>query len=97
MYLYVIADDYDDLCKIGYSEDPDRRCAELNVGNPHQLRVVHRVRVPDDRVRLLESKLHFELGPYRARGEWFRVPPRRAAGMLDFCVIRWMDDPLLED
>lgn len=95
MYLYVICDDYNDLCKIGYSEDPDRRVAELNVGNPHQLRVAHRVRVDDDRVRLLESKIHFELGPYRERGEWFRVTPHRAAGMLDFCIIRWHDDPLL--
>ena len=96
MYLYVIADDYDDLCKVGYSEDPDRRVAELQVGNPHALRVVHRVRVDDDRVRVLESKLHHELGPWRARGEWFRVTPRRAAGLLDYCVIRWHDDPLLE-
>jgi len=96
MYLYVITDDRRETCKIGYSSDPDRRVAELNVGNPNRLLVEHRVRVPEDRVQALERKLHFELGHCRVQGEWFRVPARRAAGLLDFCVIRWLDDPLVK-
>lgn len=96
MYLYVICDDYNDLCKIGYSEDPDRRVRELQVGNPHLLRVVHRVRVDESRVVVLERKLHSELNHCRAQGEWFRIPPTRAAGLLDYALIRWHDDPLLD-
>lgn len=96
MYLYVITDDRRETCKIGYSEDPDRRVAELNVGNPLRLLVEHRVRVPEHRARAMERKLHFELGHCRVQGEWFRVPARRAAGLLDFCVIRWLDDPTVK-
>lgn len=95
MYLYVIVDSTDQNCKIGYSRDPDRRCAELSVGNSSQLRVAHRARVDEDRARVLEKRVHFELGVYRTRGEWFHLPVARACGLVDFCIIRWHDDPLV--
>jgi hypothetical protein len=96
MYLYAIEDQQLGLCKLGYSQDPHRRCAELQVGNPHPLRVVHAVRVDLDRARVLEAQLHLQLNHLRERGEWFRVDSVRARGMLDYCVIRWHDDGLLE-
>lgn len=96
MYLYAIIDSSLGLCKLGYSQDPQRRCAELQVGNPHLLRVVHSVRVDRCRARALERRLHFELNHLRCKGEWFRIDAVRARGMLEYCVIRWHDDGLLE-
>ena len=96
MYLYAIIDTANSVVKIGRSEDPDRRCDQLQTGSAHLLTVLHRVRVAENRAALLERRLHRELAHLRSRGEWFRISPERAQGMLDYCVIRWHDDPLLE-
>jgi hypothetical protein len=95
MYLYVIADDYNDIVKLGYSEDPHRRCAELQTGNPNTLRVVHRAWA-GDRCALMENILHREFAYHRVRGEWYRIPPDRAANYVDYVIIRYLDDPLVE-
>jgi len=94
MYLYVIADDYNDIVKFGYSQDPDSRVCQLQTGNPHSLRVVHRAWA-GDRCAVLESRLHHEFAHHRVRGEWFRIPSERAAQYLDYIIIRYLDDPLL--
>jgi len=95
MYLYVIADDYNDRVKLGYSEDPHRRCAELQTGNPNTLRVVHRAWA-GDRCAVLESVLHREFAHHRVRGEWFSIPADRAVNYVDYVIIRYLDDPLVE-
>jgi len=95
MYLYVIECVGVDLVKIGYSADPDQRLCELQTGNAHQLRVAHRVAVDPGRERVLEQRVHQELSYRRVRGEWFEMPASHAAGMLDYAIIRWHDDPLI--
>jgi hypothetical protein len=94
MYLYVIADDYNDIVKLGYSEDPLRRCAELQTGNPNTLRVVHHAWA-GDRCAVLESVLHREFAHHRVRGEWYRIPSDRAVNYVDYVIIRYLDDPLV--
>ncbi len=96
MYLYIISDSSESVVKIGYSQDPSARLRSLQTGYPAVLRVYHSVAVPEDRVRLLERRLHQELSIYRTRGEWFRISAQQAALLLDHCVIRWVDDPLLD-
>ncbi len=96
VYLYIICDSSESVVKIGYSRDPDSRLRSLQTGHPLPLRVYHSVLVSEDRVRLLERQLHAEMNHYRTRGEWFRIPAGQARLLLDHCVIRWSDDPLLE-
>jgi hypothetical protein len=96
MYLYAIIDTENCVVKIGRSVDPEGRCAQLQTGSASCLSVLHRVRVAEDRAAILERRLHRELAHLRCRGEWFRISPERARGMLDYCVIRWHDDPLVE-
>jgi len=57
--------------------------------------VAHRVRVDPGRERVLEQRVHQELSHHRVRGEWFRMSSILAAGMLDYAIIRWHDDPLV--
>ena len=95
MYLYVIECADQDLVKIGYSADPDQRLCELQTGNASKLQVAHRVRVDPGRERVLEQRVHQELSHHRVRGEWFRMSSILAAGMLDYAIIRWHDDPLV--
>jgi len=64
MFLYIVCDVSESVVKIGYSTDPESRCRSLQTGYPLPLRVYYTVRVDRSRVRLLERKVHFELGPY---------------------------------
>lgn len=82
--------------KIGYTGDLETRLQTLQCGNPEKLQVYHYVEVPDDRALIMERKIHRELGHYRIRGEWFRMTPEFAAGQVDYAIIRWLDDPLLD-
>ena len=96
MFLYIVCDASESVVKIGYSTDPESRCRSLQTGYPLPLRVYYTVSVEESRVRSLERKIHFELGQYRTHGEWFRIPADRARSLLDYCIIRWADDPLLD-
>lgn len=96
MYLYIIENVDNGLVKIGYSLDPQRRCASLQTGSSAELRVAHVASVDPSRALVLERKLHQEMGHARVRGEWFAIPVDQASGLLDHCVIRWHDDILLD-
>ena len=95
MYLYIIENSDNGLVKIGYSLNPDRRCASLQTGSTAELRVAHVAEVAQDRAQILERKLHQEMAHARVRGEWFAIPVDQASLLLDHCVIRWHDDRLL--
>lgn len=95
MYLYVIENCDNGQVKIGYSLNPQRRCAALQTGSSSELRLAHTAEVADDRARILEQHLHKEMSYARVRGEWFSMPVAQAIGLVDHCVIRWHDDPLL--
>jgi len=91
MFLYVIGSD-GDRQKIGFSKDVDRRLRSLQTGNPAKLRIHHVEPVPENRVRVLERKLHRELNHKRLKGEWFDLTPTEATQFLQHAVIRWLDD-----
>lgn len=93
MYIYVIGTK--EKQKIGYSGDVDQRLRSLQTGNPDTLQIHHSIEIPEDRARLVESKIHQEYGHLRLKGEWFSMKPETAKGILDFALIRWVDDPLL--
>ena len=70
MYLYCISDG--ELCKFGYSTDPQRRLRSLQTGSSSQLELVHSILVEADQGRVLERTFHREYAHRRVRGEWFR-------------------------
>jgi hypothetical protein len=59
--------------KIGMSNEPGRRLADLQVGFPDELFLHHAAFVPAKVARKAEQACHDELAPYRRRGEWFDV------------------------
>ena len=61
---FVLCDEY---VKIGYSQDPQQRFAELQVGNPQELSLF--ARFPGSRET--EHALHQSFSHSRIRGEWF--------------------------
>lgn len=94
-YLYAIADSANQLIKIGYAKDPEKRCAQLQTGNPTKLSVVWKVEVDKSRAKLVETKIHKEYNYKRVRGEWFKMTAQEATDILNYAFIRWCEDPLL--
>lgn len=94
MFIYVIGGP-GHRQKIGFSKNVDRRLRSLQTGNPAVLQIHHMEPVPEDRVRVLERKLHRELNHKRLKGEWFDIGPEDAVLFLQHAMIRWLDDPLI--
>lgn len=94
-YLYAIADTESQLIKIGYAKDPLKRCAQLQTGNAHPLKVIWKVEVDVSRAKLVETKIHQEYNYKRVRGEWFKMSEQEATDILNHAFIRWCEDPLL--
>lgn len=95
MFLYIIGTE-DRKQKIGFSKNVNKRLTELQTGNPDKLIIHHTEAVPEDRVRLLERKIHRELGYRRIQGEWFDLTAEEAKSFLIFALIRWLDDATLK-
>lgn len=93
-YIYVIGTQ-GNLQKIGYAADPAKRLAQLQTGNPEKLFLHYKIPVPDTRARLVEQRIHKEINYKRTMGEWFKLSPKEAIDLLDYAVIRWVDDQLL--
>lgn len=91
MFLYIIGTQ-GRRQKIGFSKDVSKRLATLQTGNPEPLTIHHVEEVPDHRARLLEKKIHRDMNYKRIKGEWFDMTPEEAKSMLQFVVIRYMDD-----
>jgi hypothetical protein len=66
--------------KVGISENPRRRLADLQNSTPYRLRLVHYSGpVPRSIALEIEFLTHVELSlSYRRRGEWFECSPREA-------------------
>ena len=94
MFLYVIGPD-EGPQKIGFSKDVQKRLSNLQTGNPVELKIHYQEEVPENRVKLLENKIHRELNHHRINGEWFNINPNDAMLEVQHVVIRWVDDPLL--
>lgn len=95
MFLYVIGP-LSGPQKIGISKNPQSRLRSLQTGHPSKLFLNHSIEVPDDRVRLLERMIHQDLSHRRTNGEWFDLSPTEAEELLEFTIIRWLEDQTLK-
>jgi predicted GIY-YIG superfamily endonuclease len=94
MYIYIIGNN-ENRQKIGFAKDPHRRLKNLQTGNPDKLYLHYYVEIPDEKTRIMESKIHSEISYKRISGEWFNISVEDAKLVLDHAVIRWLDDSLL--
>ena len=69
-YVYLFHSEGTDYYKIGKtSENPRKRMAALQSGNPFTLRMIDAVMVDDMNAK--ESAMHEQFKAYRRNGEWF--------------------------
>lgn len=72
-YVYCVSAE-NGLCKIGRSDNPEKRFADLVTMSPVDLFLDHTVF--SDNYVLAEAYVHDELKAYRHHGEWFDLPDR---------------------
>ena len=94
-YIYIIGSDKPPY-KIGISKNPELRLKNIQTGHPHRLQILELRETDSKRTKLLESVIHKHLDQYRMKGEWFNIPLNEAILHVDFALIRYEDDPLLE-
>jgi len=94
-YIYIIGSENPPY-KIGISKNPERRLKNLQTGHPHKLKIIELRKTDSKKTKLLESVIHKHLDRYRLNGEWFDIPLEKAINHVDFALIRYEDDPLLE-
>lgn len=102
MYIYVIArkdgDDVSGPVKVGITKSLGGRLSALQTGSPHELVVVHALRVPTrDIATEMEECFHGTQRAHRMKGEWFDLDPYDAVVKLclhfRFLVQLQVDDP----
>lgn len=79
--LYIIQSRVTGACKVGRSDDPNRRLLQLQTGSPHQLKLILALEGGGYR----EASVHRQMRAHKTRGsqsgEWFsesglgEVPP----------------------
>lgn len=89
MFIYVIGTDKRQ--KIGFSGNVDQRLRALQTGNSENLRIHHKVEVPESQARYVEKTIHKEYNYLRVKGEWFNMSPEQAKLCIEHAAIRWVD------
>lgn len=78
--LYVISNDANDLCKIGYASNLRKRMKVIQAHCPIPVFLTHFIYVVGPLVaKRVEAEVHDLLSEERQHGEWFRVHPTKAA------------------
>lgn len=93
VYVYVIAYHDDGPVKIGIAADPEKRLAQLQIGNPYKLTLY----LADDYARRshaaqAESLIHRCLKSKHLSGEWFQVGAKEAVNTALAGHLHWIAD-----
>lgn len=94
-YIYVISSKQSPV-KIGITHDCQRRLKSLQTGHSEKLQVHHQEPVDKSKARILEHIIHKQLRLKRSHGEWFNITVEEAIKEIQYCIIRYIEDPLLE-
>lgn len=94
-YIYIISSKNSPV-KIGITHDCEERLRNLQTGHSEKLTIHHRELVDKNKARILEQIIHKQLNYKRTHGEWFDISIDDAIKQVQWCLIRFEDDPLLE-
>jgi hypothetical protein len=90
-YIYIIAIQGVDVRKIGISEAPSARLAQLSTASPFDMKIERLYSFPSRREACaVESIFHQRYSEYRARGEWFQLSYGSAQDCLNIEVAEYL-------
>lgn len=85
--LYIISAGKSGPIKVGISDNPHFRLANLQIGNPRKLFLVwHKALDSRSKARGAEKEAHIFLSDFRQHGEWFKIDPGSAIPMIEACL-----------
>lgn len=84
-YIYIIQNKAGEI-KIGKSDKPIKRLAQLQTGNSHKLKLLAVVKTKD---KYLERRLHSMFFFHKKHGEWFNLTPNGIELLLDYLRERY--------
>ena len=93
-YIYVIGTDKPPY-KVGISKNPERRLKDLQTAFPYKLKLHVKKPTAVAKVKMLETIIHRNIDNYKTNGEWFDIELPNLLLEIDFALIRYEDDPLL--
>jgi hypothetical protein len=93
MAVYLIGNRVEKVCKIGVSENPVKRLAQLQTGCPHKLSLLRVNYVGDYDT---EAKLHKRFKEQRIQGEWFCLTDDIYSSFDSQCSANGIDKPDLK-
>jgi len=75
-------------CKIGLSDNPSRRVAQVALMSPLPIKLIHSYRMPNrESARRVEHSFHEVMKEHRLHGEWFKLSPERALASVNLAII----------
>ena len=72
-YLYVIGSTEHPHLKIGYSNNPIKRLADLQIAHANPLSLLHFTDISPETVKLAEKHIHACFADKKTSGEWFDI------------------------
>lgn len=66
-----------DYVKVGLADNPDSRLHELELGNPHGMRIAELWKVRPAVALIVEARIHAMLSEFSVGREWFKTTPDR--------------------
>jgi len=76
---YFIFKEDEDICKIGYSANPEKRLSNIQTGNEAKLEIYETI--PGG--KYIEGLLHQIFEPQLIRGEWYRITREQVDAVVD--------------
>lgn len=85
-------------CKLGFSDNPNRRVKQLQTGYPTTLSLKFFSETDYSKIhaRKLEKFLHRDLNAYKLSGEWFNISDEMAIFYINFTIIDYEIEVLEE-
>ena len=88
-YLYVISalSHKNGPCKIGMSQNPNKRMTQLQTAYPEKLNVWYTEEVDVERCSSFEKMIHKDIKYKQTHGEWFNLSVEEAIAHLQHTII----------
>lgn len=95
--IYVVGNEANHLCKVGYARDIRKRVLGMQGQSPVPLRLFHFVYVVGSLIaKIAEADVHAAFDPERQHGEWFSACPNEIAQVMGEIIkqhgYKWWDE-----
>ena len=87
-YIYVMTAPNGAACKIGFSNNPARRCGVVQVSNSVPIKIFWSIFLDNEVAEKVERRIHKDLegSDVHLRGEWYSMKPETAVSVIKTAI-----------